>query len=448
MYAAGRRLFDVRAAWLGILLLFSTFWLVIILPMVLTDIASTFFLILGVTDTLVWIRRSLDAPPHDLAHLLGHAWRDRLLIRGGILLGLSVSFKLTNLPVLPAIVLVMLLAPVYGATARRGAVLLQMLLGVCCIGIAALIILSPWLIKNLYFFGNPLYPQSLAAAATTATAVPPAAAAAAAPAAPSLLQTHLITPLEGVVHFFWSYMGQASVVLLLAPPLRRDNAGRVVQAFVLLGGIMWLSYVPFDTPRYYLAIGAFGALLIGAVLYRAAERFSLPMGIIEAIIGVYLGASALWALGTGVYLLERHAGLSVALGQRSRDSYLAAEVRPYQAEAWVNAQTPTHATIAMVGETRGYYLDRPYLEDWYQTRLARLESTRGAERAELATWCASGVRYAIFNRGNDQYDDPTQAGVQPRAAFRWLGLPGLHPRVLFSAHGVDVLSLSPCDTQH
>jgi hypothetical protein len=64
----------------------------------------------------------------------------------------------------------------------------------------------------------------------------------------------------------------------------------------------------------------------------------------------------------------------------------------------------------------------------------------------IASWCRAGVHYVIFDRGDDRSDDAA-AAVKPAASFRWLKQPGLNPKLLFSAHGVDVLAVHPCSAR-
>src|SRR6185312_4764705 len=99
-----------------------------------------------------------------------------LLVRAGLFIGLAASFKLTNLPVLPAAALVAGLAPLLPsriALPRRAcrAIWAAALFSAC-----ALIPLAPWLLKNIYFFGVPFYPIAL----TVNSANAPLSAAAAA----------------------------------------------------------------------------------------------------------------------------------------------------------------------------------------------------------------------------------------------------------------------------
>lgn len=431
-YGLGRRLFEGRVGWLAVLLLFSTFWLVIVLPLTLTDFAETLCLVLGIGDLLVWLGRELEPD-----------WLragDRLLVRAGLLLGCGVSFKLTGLPALPAAVLTLglarLLVPSPAGLPERvaGATRACLILGVC-----ALLPLAPWLLKNLYYFHSALYPIAVSAS-------DPRQVTGAAGSTPGGMSTadHAWWIATTLVRFFQQFVTPLSMALIAAPLVLCKVSGRAALLFLVIGGILWLTFVPAFTPRYYLTLVVLGEIVTAATLYGLIYRLRLPRRICEAALAVYLLASGVWVVGTGLGLMLRDGSLDQALGTISADTYLTRLVRPYPAEAWVNAHTPTDTTVALVGVARGVYLDRPYLEDWYGLELAAMEADPRERLAEARRWCAQGVRYAVFDRGDDRIDDPAKAGIRPFASFAWVRQPGLRPRVLFSASGVDVVAIRPC----
>jgi hypothetical protein len=233
--------------------------------------------------------------------------------------------------------------------------------------------------------------------------------------------------------------------------VRRASA-RVALLFLVIGCALWLIVIPaftpryVFTPRYYLILVALGDVLIVGTLYALIRTLRLPRLICATGLALYVLAGALWVVGTGLGLMLRDNSLGQAVGAVSTDAYLARLVRPYQAEAWINAHTAPDTAVALVGVTRGMYLDRPYLEDWYGDSLAHMEADPAERAVEIQRWCDRSVRIAVFDRGDDLIDDIGQAGIRPFSSFAWVRQPGLHPRVLFSAAGVDVVALNPCGT--
>ena len=396
---------------------------------------------------------------------------DRLLIRSGLLIGFSVSCKLTSLPAIPAT------AAVIGIVllCRRGAGPLAAARSVALFGIATLVPLAIWLLKNRYFFGNPLYPQTIATTtqdcrgATACTSI-----AAHATGHPAILD-RLGYIAGSFIQILWSYtapfvpgfggnINPLIPLLLLAPwvvapyvsapigvtrPAFRGGPAPAGLLLLAIGGLLWLLFVPlFLPPRYWLGLLAVTEVLLAATLLdmvRRLGRRGRPLA--TALLG-YLALEGLLTLLIAIGLAGRSGGVGLALGQRSRYDYLTERVRPYRAIDYLNTRIPDQAPVAMVHVTLGYYVNRTRLNDWYGTRFRTLEYTAAGRRAELSGWCRAGVRYAIFNRGadgsNGEYNPDALAGIRPLAAFAWPRTPGLHPRVLFSARGVDVLALTPC----
>ena len=69
----------------------------------------------------------------------------------------------------------------------------------------------------------------------------------------------------------------------------------------------------------------------------------------------------------------------------------------YSLMQWINKNTPKDAGIALYEETRGFYLDRPYLwANQQHSSYIPYETLR--DGAELTQWMRQhGIRYAFFN---------------------------------------------------
>ena len=391
---------------------------------------------------------------------------DRLLIRSGLLIGFSVSCKLTSLPAIPATAAVIALV----LLCRRGVGPIAAARSVALFGAASSVALAIWLLKNRYFFGNPLYPQSIAATAqdcrgaTACTSI-----AAHATGHPAILD-HLGYIAGSFTQILWSYtapfvpgpggnFNPLIPLLLLAPfvsaplwfarPAFRGGPAPAGLLLLAIGGLLWLLFVPlFLPPRYWLGLLAVTGVLLAAIVLGVLRRLGRRgRPVASALLG-YLVLEGLIALLIAIGLAGRSGGVGLALGQRSRYDYLAERVRPYRAIDYLNTRIADRSPVAMVHVTLGDYVNRMRLNDWYGTRFRILEYTAAGRRAELAGWCRAGVRYAIFNRGadgsNGEYNPDALAGIRPLAAFAWPRTPGLRARVLFSARGVDVLAVTPC----
>lgn len=452
-FTLARRLFGVRAAWLSVFLLFTVLWLWVEIPATLPDFTAVCALLLGVADLLDWVQRyGPRSPAPGAGGLMRDARaalrRDRLLIRAGLLIGVALSFKLTNLPALPAAVGTLgISALAIGGPGPRSRVLLAARSTATLVA-AALAPLAPWLLKNLAFFRDPLYPLAVRTATPSQSNTLPGAVA-------GHSQSRLWGLIGNAGEIGWHTLGPLSLLLLLVPFALRRRAGRALLVFLVLAMALWLLFVPaFKEPRYYVPVIAIADVAIAGVLAPLLARCERAIAgrmrrtparqpIAELPLVAYLLLQSLLGLGIAVTQVVNNDATAVAVGAVSRDAYLGTRVRPYQAEQWANAHLPRTSTIAMLGVTRGYYLDAPYLAEWYNTRLGRLQDPAG-RRAEFAAWCRVGVTHAILDRGDDTLDGGPDINIRPARAFPWLRAPGLDARVLYSAHGVDVLTVRPC----
>lgn len=498
-FALGRRFFSRDSAWLGVLLLFNTIWLAPIMPTTIPDFAAAFLLVAGATDLFAHLQCKLEEPPImvDVPNrgVRRGGWDigdNRLLIRAGLLIGFGISFKLTNLPAIPAAAVTLGGICLCGS----GPLLLRAIAGIragTVFCLAAFLPLSPWLAKNLYFFGNPLYPQGVSAAQQASNnGIGPAAVVVHQTAFERLVWIGTTLPTT-----YWQFTGPLCLLLPASVVLLRRWSGRSATLFLLLSGIVWLAFVPlYLPPRYWIGPIAIGDALIAATLYQIIERrlsvagriafgaavlstgivwlalipFSTPSsfwlasivigeGLIALIIAgllrqrsipallelpviAYLCMSTVVALFLGIREMNRDQALAVAQGAISRDAYLGAYFYAYRAEHYASGHIPPHARVAMVHIGGGYYLQRWYLNDWYGERFSRLQLNARSRMAEMRIWCQAGITHAIVNRGAEEIgDDPH---IHPIRYFAWTHLPGLAPRVLFSANSVDVLSIDPC----
>ncbi len=436
IYILGRRLSGRTAGWQAVLLFGSTFWMIAVLPLAIVDFASAFLLVAGVNDGVAWADRLSTAARRGVSH--GRA--DPLLIRSGLLIGFAASTKLSMLVALPvAGATVIAIAFLYGGRAWaprvRGAVRAG-----AVITVSAAIPLAPWFLKNWAYFGNPLYPYATVAVSNPSHGI-------SIDTAPTLPAAHITWIFTSLGDFLWNHVGALSLALAVAIVLLRRPGQRFALLFLATGLVAWFLFVPyFDPPRYYLGLAALAQALSVSALY--------------AILPLNRRANMLRSIGVFCYLITRTwpnvlIGLGVmqqsligqvARGDISRYDYLAGQVRGYVSAQWVNSHTPAGTVIATAGVLSGYYLDRPYLNDWYGTRLSRLEAGGASREMELTAWCKAGVHFVIFDRGDGNMGFDGINGVRPPMSFPWLRTPGLNARLRFSANGVDVLSVDPCST--
>ncbi len=196
-----------------------------------------------------------------------------------------------------------------------------------------------------------------------------------------------------------------------------------VMGFVGLNLVGWFYLM--QQVRYMLLILP---VLAGAGLgsvHRAAASVRYGYG---AILLLQAGF-ALWLMGS-VYL----PGLPLAL--QDRDAYLNRRLQIFPAVQFLNAQPDPNAGAILLDETRGYYLNRPYL--WGNAghhRLIPYDAMRTG--ADLAQWMEkNGYRYLLINRQFTPQSEP-----EPWRALYYYAIREGLLQLVFAGRSVEVYTL-------
>ncbi len=276
---------------------------------------------------------------------------------------------------------------------------------VAALGAIAAILITPWVLKNVFFYGNPLYPffhEHFAAAGATVPDWRQISAAG------SDIR-RLLTPAGfwGCLTHPWAFLNPAEditesigpVYLALLPGLLLfpfERRGRLVALFALAAWVPLSVLTPMT--RFFIPHLAVVALLVaylieGLELKWAATAFRASV----------FGLAALSALGWAVMDSNR-AKLPVYLGAKNFDDYLAHKVVSYPSPAYagyqfLNEQTPVSAKVLVYSESRGYYLKREAIISSPDQRTA-LEAwaDQSADAQSLARKIRQeGVSYILVN---------------------------------------------------
>jgi hypothetical protein len=137
LFALGRKLSSPKAGLNGLLIFFSFLTIVSLLPFAYNDFGLTFFCLASILCFLNWFDTEKSS------------W---LLLMGG-LCGLALGAKY-----IAALNCFILIALVFACNLIKRKDLRSHLRDILMPGLAALLVFSPWLIKNYIFTGNPIYP--------------------------------------------------------------------------------------------------------------------------------------------------------------------------------------------------------------------------------------------------------------------------------------------------
>ena len=266
-------------------------------------------------------------------------------------------------------------------------------------------LIAPWVLKNLFFYGNPLYPFFHERFATAGATVPDWRQIS---AAGSDLH-RLLTPagIWGYLTHPWAFLkpvedvtqtiGPAYLTLLpglLLFPLERR--GKLVALFAAAAWIPLSVLTPLT--RFFIPHLAVVALLVAHLIEGLESRWAAT-----AFRAGAMGLALLSALGWAVMDSNR-AKLPVYLGAKDFNDYLAHTAvsyptPPYAGYQFLNEKTPANAKVLIYSESRGFYLNREAILSSPDQRTA-LESwaDQSADAAALARKIRQeGVSFILVN---------------------------------------------------
>ena len=308
-------------------------------------------------------------------------WRSGVL--AGLLAGAAAAAKyLALVTVLLPVALAAMLIASRPPDRRR-------LAGVAALLVAAGVVMSPWLIRNTVWTGNPIYPYlqevlggppcerdvALELAANDPGATPGAGSLLGTVTAP-VLRTFRPLRSGGLLGPHWLILIPAA---LAVPGLRTRDAAPLWIATV--GGLLaWGALVHYA--RFLVPVLVPSAALAGAAAAAlTSETRSRLIGRLFSILLVALFGWNLTVLATA-FQLDR---LGVTIGASTEEAFVDRWVSYGPAIRAADEALPPDAKLLLVAEPRSMYLDRPVLvEDPYRVPLL-VELARGAQSpAELA----------------------------------------------------------------
>ncbi|MGI6295821.1 MAG: ArnT family glycosyltransferase [Armatimonadota bacterium] len=339
------------------------------------DLATALYTVLGVYLLLEY----LDKP------------RLHFLVGCGIAAGFAASTKLTGLALFPLLAIWLLIDRFY---TNRTIQWKQSLL-ICGV---ALLVCSPWYLKTFIYTGSPVYPffypifggkdwsMSLADNYSKLQA--------------QFGQGHdfasfIFLPYD-LTFESWCFYDTPGLfpgpIFLIAVPLLllaryRSNKLFGLAMFFMAQLVIWFCLT--QQSRYLIPAFAILAVIIAAIAYTD-ERMKY---IRAALISVFI-ATAVFGIVTESDMIK--IAYPCVIGHQTRQQYLSQYLWIYPAQEWINSHTPKDAKIALFGDTRGFYLDRPYF--WADPG-HNLKFTRDFDSADefLAYLKRQGISYAMVN---------------------------------------------------
>lgn len=322
---------------------------------------------------------------------------------------------------------------------------------------SAVLLMSPWLIKNMYYVGNPVFPFFYN---WGASALNP------------WLNQGAAGYFSGITEYAHRSLNELPVLLwqMLIDPIRFGGGADV------LGNLGWTPFIAF-LPGLALVRKQSKAgvqCLVYASLFfmlwgtnRPVLRFLMPLLPVLALLvaeGWINGIArqprwVLWVfrsflglfVGSGLFLFffvtHIFSPFDVALGLEDKDVYLTQKIDYYGAANFINTQLPRQGVLVYVfGDQRGYYYERPIrLSPIFSlNRLVQWANAASTAEALQKKLQDEGITHVLVNRSEmkrlSTYHFSSFDGQGER---NWQGLKDHHMKTLYQDAHCDVLELLP-----
>jgi len=404
LFAFARRYFNHKVAWLSMAIFCSVPSLVLILTWAYVDLGLIFYEFTAFYALMRWLE----------------AKDKRWLTLTAILCGLAMGVKYTS------VILPITLALIIALKVRQEG-LRQMVKALCLFGLLAIVVASPWYIKNFFSTGNPFYPfffggtywdefrASWCNRAGTGLAS----------TAPWRL---LIAPWEITVlgtQGTESYDATIGPILLTAVPLlalvwrKIAPEERRVIGYALLVCLIqylfWLYGVAHSAllvqTRLLFPIFALLALVAGYTVDKLALLTRKAFSLQWFVTTVLLLALGLNAVSNALHFIS-DSPLPYLTGFESKESYLTRHLGLYYTTVvHINENLPPSAKILFLWEPRSYYCQRDCWPDALLDRFLHLTHLYPDADAIARAWAEAGVTHVLLYRLG--METIVQAGFDP-----------------------------------
>ena len=334
---------------------------------------------------------------------------------------------------------------------------------------AALIVVSPWLVKNILLTGNPVFPLFdglFDYFRSDPQGVKHAAAAPGGTFAHNLFQARewaygenlwqvLLLPIriffEGKDHVPQYFDGVLNPLLLIMLPfaylgrnLKRDRA------FLLSFSVFYFFVAAFTAGlrvRYLIPIiPCLAILAVGGIKNLTEYLKSRSQVLFRAGFGAVLAVTGFCLVLNGTYMMsyfENIRPVPYLLGEESRDDFISRHVGSYPAMRYVNEVLPHDAVVLLmfVGG-RGYYMERPYIHHVFSEmgvvrHMVEVSESRESLRRYIESLDCTHVlmREELFEKFlYDNYTEREISVFKERMAPLW--------RVMYRMNGYAVYGLN------
>jgi hypothetical protein len=367
-FAAGRRWIGNRGGWLAAAVILAVPTLPIWASFAYIDCGWSLFEFLALVAAVVW-------------------WRDRSstrwLVLSGVMSGLAMGTKYPALMGFAVLGVFVALVTVRGGWKR--------LVGSClALALPAVIVASPWYLKNWLWFGNPVYPLYFGAPGWDPARLELYNAFLNSFGVGRSWLDYLLLPWNLYAQHarFGTVMNRIDVpgllfpLVLLYPFLKKDRTVSALLWIALARGAVWALGT--QQTRFLLPI--FPALAVATAYvmdrWQPGFRTRIPWRHFLPMLAVGMMAITLFYQGAFQWQFRP---LGAVIGRESRGEFLARFVRSFRAVHYAVEEAPVEGRVLLLGDGQGYYCLPACIPDPDLFRWAA-EIAERDDNAALAEW--------------------------------------------------------------
>ncbi len=347
-YCFGRKHFSSRVGLLAAAIFYTVSMVAWSSTTAYIDLGTTFFTTLEIFALVNW----------------WHSRRDRWLAVAAILCGLAMGTKYLGVFGLVILVVGILLKLSFaGQRDVRGA-----LRTILTYAVIPVLMVSPWLIKNYVFTGNPVYPLlNNVFKSPLMPPINPTFDRAKFGMGDNVFTKYILSPWNVTFHGE-AYRGVIGPIFLIFLPflsvVKVDKVIRYLLLFCGLFFVLWL--VSFPIIRYLMPILPFLSIIVGYVIGNLVGGNNWRNAVLSAEVVAVTGMTLflnlpffhpLWQEGWSAGII-RQVPYEVVLGIESREHYLSRHVSSYEVFQYANRNLPPEAKILCFNEEFRYLSDR------------------------------------------------------------------------------------------
>ena len=303
--------------------------------------------------------------------------------------------------------------------------------------VPALVIAAPWYLRSYIWTGNPVYPFFYGILGGSYWSADLAQQYAVAQANFGLghgIQWLLALPWTltmygryfydqpepaGLFNMLVAVIGPLFLAFLPAMIIRakKDPTMRYLLAFCGVATVAWFL-LSAQTNRYLMPILPVLALGAAAVIIQLSGQSR----IMNRVVGCAVGLELILGLAVSITLFGPQ--VAAGTGFQTQESYLSGNLNLYPIVRRINTELPKTANIMLMGETRGFYLDRNYMWGIGNHNLITPQETETPETL-YAAFRRLGVTHLLFAPASHQAltsgGDPLNKSLQALVTQEKLG---------------------------